>query len=62
MTQNQASVCATFQVCIDALYAVLTNVCTFLFVGRFFFHKIIFSNFAIVLPLWLPWISDIETF
>ena len=27
--------CATFKVCIDALYAVLTNVCTFVFVDHF---------------------------
>ena len=27
--------CATFQICIDALYAVLTNVGTFVFVGHF---------------------------
>ena len=34
-TQNQTSVCATFQVCIDALYAALTKICTYVFVGHF---------------------------
>ena len=61
-TQNQTSVCATFQVVsmLRMLYKLMsTHLCLLVIL----FHKLRhFSNFAIMLLLWLPWIPNIETF
>ena len=61
-TQNKQACVKLFQVCIDASYSILMSAHLCLLVILLNKLRHFFSNFAIVLLLWLPLIPDIETF